>query len=175
MGRPATHPRRGPTEWATVVPTVRTDVYACIHTSSYIRTHARANVRTCIHTHVHAYIQYMHTSSYKRTYVRTYIHTSTLLTIRTTSISWACDEAPPPGRRTAHRLHSTRPSGCAGLPRPRERRMAVRVRPPDVRQVQLSASSHTWLAPLRRRIHRGQSSVLRAAALLSEVAWSGST
>ena len=109
MGRPATHPRRGPTEWAIVVQTVRTDVYAYIHTSSYIRTHARTNVRTCIHTHVHAYIQYMHTSSYKRTYVRTYIHTSTLLTIRTTSISWACDEAPPPGRRTAHRLHSTRP------------------------------------------------------------------
>jgi hypothetical protein len=106
MGRPATHPRRGPTEWATVVPTVRTGVYAYIQTGSYIRTHARTNVRTCIQTHVHAYI---HASSYKRTYLRTYIHTSTPVTIRTTSISWACDEAPPPGRCTAHRLHSTRP------------------------------------------------------------------
>jgi hypothetical protein len=72
MGRPATHPRRGPTEWATVVQTVRTDVCACIHTRSYIRTHARANVRTCIHTHAHAYI---HTSSYKHSYVRTFVRT----------------------------------------------------------------------------------------------------
>jgi hypothetical protein len=62
MGRPATHPRRGPTEWATVVPTVRTDGRICMHTHGFVYAYARTcqrsyvhtYARTCIHT-IHAY------------------------------------------------------------------------------------------------------------------------